>query len=70
MEYLDFRLEVAGGDTGLFSPDAVQAIFELSGGVPRKINLIATNALLEAYGRGATIIDGEIVESLKDELSI
>jgi type II secretory pathway predicted ATPase ExeA len=70
MEYIDFRLEVAGGEAGIFSPDAVHSIFELSGGVPRKINLIATNALLEAYGRDASIIDSEIVESLKDELSI
>ena len=57
MEYLDFRMEVAGGSPGVFSPDAVQAIFQLSGGVPRKINVIATNALLDGFGREATLID-------------
>jgi len=70
MEYLDFRMEVAGGSPGLFSPDAVHRIFELSGGVPRKINVIATNALLEGFGREAAWVEGAIVEELKGELSI
>ncbi len=70
LEYLDFRMEVAGGSPGLFSPDAVQRIFELSGGVPRKINVIATNALLEGFGREAAWVEGAIIEGLKSELSI
>lgn len=70
LEYLDFRVEVAGGSPGLFSPDAVQKIFELSGGVPRRINVIATNALLEGFGMEAAWIDGTIIEGLQDELSI
>jgi len=68
MEYLDFRLEVAGGCPGLFTPDAVQRIFELTGGVPRKINSLATNALLVAYGSDAALIDSVIINDIKDEL--
>ena len=68
MEYLDFRLEAAGGVPGLFSPDAVQRIFELTGGVPRKINSMATNALLVAYGSDAALIDSAIINEIKDEL--
>ncbi len=70
LEYLDFRMEVAGGSAGLFTPDAVQRIYELSGGVPRKINVIATNALLEGFGRDAALIDAAIIEEMADELSI
>lgn len=70
LEYLDFRVEVAGGSPGLFSPDAVQKIYELSGGVPRKINVIATNALLEGFGRDAAWIDAAIIEQMTDELTI
>ena len=70
MEYLDFRMEVAGGCPGMFSPDAVQRIYELSGGVPRKINSIATNALLEGFGIEAAWVEGAIIEGLKAELSI
>ncbi len=67
-DYLDCRLEVAGGDSGLFSPDAVQRIYELSEGVPRRINQIATNAILEGYGRDETIIDATIIDSVAAEL--
>lgn len=70
MEYLDFRLEAAGGSPGLFTPDAVQKIHELTGGVPRKINTMATNALLVAYGCDAAIIDSAIIEEIKDELML
>jgi len=68
MEYLDFRLEVVGGAPGLFTPDAVQKIFELTGGVPRRINSLATNALLVAYGSDAALIDSAIIDEIKDEL--
>lgn len=70
LEYIDFRLEVAGGKPGLFSPDAVLRIFELSGGVPRRINSIATHALLEGFSRDATLIECEIIDELRDELVI
>lgn len=70
LDYIDFRLEVAGGKAGLFSPDAVLKIFELSGGVPRRINSIATNALLTGFARDATLIDGTIIEDLRDEIDM
>ncbi len=68
MEYIDFRLKVAGGPPGLFSPEAVQLIFELTGGVPRRINSLATNALLVGFGKDAVWIDDEIIEELRDEV--
>ncbi|GFO61760.1 ATPase [Geomonas silvestris] len=68
LEYLDFRLIAAGGDPGLFTPDAVQCIYQLSGGVPRRINAVATNALLVGYGRDAALIDASIVTECAAEL--
>ena len=68
MEYLDFRMIAAGGEPGLFSPDAVQRIFELSGGVPRRINAVATNALLIGFGRDASWIDSDIVSECAVEM--
>ena len=69
LEYLDFRMIAAGGEPGLFSPDAVQRIFELSGGVPRRINTVATNALLIGFGRDASWIDAGIVSECAAELN-
>lgn len=70
MEYLDFRLLAAGGSPGLFTPDAVQAVYELSGGVPRRINAIATNALLVAYGNDAAVVDAAIIQEVRDEVTL
>ena len=69
LEYLDFRVSAAGGEPGLFSPDAVQRIFELSGGVPRRINTVATHALLVGFGRDASWIDASIVSECAAELN-
>lgn len=68
MEYLDFRITAAGGSAGLFTPDAVQAIYELSAGVPRRINTVATNALLVGYGNDAAVIDATIIQEVRDEV--
>jgi type II secretory pathway predicted ATPase ExeA len=70
LEYLDYRVEIAGGETGLFSPDAVQRIFEISGGIPRKINTIATNALLIGFGNDVSLIDSSIVDETAHELFV
>ena len=68
MEYLDFRMIAAGGGAGLFTPDALQTIHELTGGVPRRINAIATNALLVAYEADAAMVDAGIVHEVRDEV--
>ncbi len=48
--YISNRLKVAGGsDHGVFSPGSVARIFQCSGGIPRRINLICDRALLIAY---------------------
>jgi type II secretory pathway predicted ATPase ExeA len=70
LEYLDFRVVAAGGEPGLFSPDAVARIYELSGGVPRKINSVATNALLIGFGKDAAWIDASIIEETAGELLV
>jgi len=69
-DYLDFRLERAGGTPGLFMRGAVERIHRYSGGIPRKINHIATLALLEGFGREARRIGAEILESVMVELEL
>lgn len=67
-DYLDFRMTTAGGDSGIFTPDAVVLIHTLSGGVPRRINAVATNALLAGYGRDVALIDHAVVAEIAGEL--
>jgi len=67
-EYVAHRLRVAGREARLFDEGALELLFRESGGVPRRINIIAGNALLEGFGRGVEIIGPEIIESVvKDQ---
>jgi hypothetical protein len=63
--YVSHRLRQAGGspDRVKFSGDAVEVIYERSGGVPRIINRLCDRALRQGYARRAATIDHEIVEA-------
>jgi type II secretory pathway predicted ATPase ExeA len=63
--YVAHRLQVAGGsaDGVKFSPDAIEVVYRVSGGVPRLINRICDRALYEGYHRGAAVIERAIVEA-------
>jgi general secretion pathway protein A len=48
--YIAHRIAVAGGDPGrTFSREAVIAIHEASGGIPRMVNVLCENALLTGF---------------------
>lgn len=51
-DYLEHRLQRAGGSGRLFTSRAVSRLARASGGVPRLINVLADKALLSAWGRG------------------
>ena len=54
------RLKVAGGEGQLFTDEAIRVLHRASGGLPRVLNHLATQALLEGLGRGALRIDEDI----------
>jgi general secretion pathway protein A len=66
--YIDFRLRVAGyNGKGLFHPDAVHQIAFYSQGIPRLINIICDNVLINAYARSeATVSAAGIKEVARD----
>jgi general secretion pathway protein A len=48
--YIANRVVVAGGDgETLFTPPAVEAIFQHSGGIPRMVSVICDNALISGF---------------------
>ena len=67
-EYVEHRLRVAGRETPLFDDGALAALYRYSDGVPRLINVLAGNALIEGFGRGAAAITDEIVEDVAEEM--
>ena len=49
--YISHRLGVAGGDVNIFASQAIQAIYKVTGGIPRLINLLCDRALTLAFTR-------------------
>ena len=67
-DYIAHRLSVAGRSTPLFTNDAIVEIARVSGGVPRRINVICQAALLVGFGLEAALIDGRIVDDVWRDL--
>ena len=65
--YVNCRLAVAGRRGRLFSHGAINALYKLSGGIPRLINLICDRALLGAYAMQAESIEaGHVKHAYKE----
>ncbi|WP_100642283.1 ExeA family protein [Alteromonas facilis] len=47
--YIAHRLEVAGGDRSMFQSSAVSAVFRITGGIPRVINLLCDRAMTLSF---------------------
>ena len=67
--YVAHRVQAAGGDPAIFDDAAVQTIFKLGGGRPRRMNALADNALFEAFLGGRTTVGAEDVESAGADLA-
>ena len=62
--YFAHRLKVAGATRALFTAEAITRLHEAAQGVPRVLNQLATDALLEGMARGASQVDQEIVAAV------
>jgi general secretion pathway protein A len=65
--YVEHRLGVAGATTPIFAADAFVTLAERSGGVPRRVNTLATQALFVAGMRRLRAIDGALVHDVADD---
>ncbi len=63
------RLETAGGNPGLISDAAAQAVHRHSGGVPRLINTLCALALLDAFADDSATIELRHIETAAGELA-
>jgi len=67
-EYLAFRLEQAGRTGALFLPDAVEALFRASRGIPRVLDRLAEHCLLLAMKAKKLDVDADLVTEAVDEV--
>jgi len=69
MQYIRHRLTKAGLTTAVpFETQAMQRIYTLARGVPRRINLLCDRALLGAYASGKPTVDLKIVDKAAAEV--
>lgn len=67
--YVTCRLDAAGASRPIFEPAAMQPLYELSGGIPRRINRLCDLALLVGFADESTTITAEQVEAVSQELT-
>ena len=68
--YVQARLAAAGSQQEIFSSRTLQAVFELSGGLPRRINRLCDMALLVGYADDATQISPQQMTAVAEELEV
>jgi hypothetical protein len=64
------RLVIAKGDPNIFTPEALNAVYVYSKGIPRVMNVLGDNALLTAYALGKKHVDGAIITEVAEDLSL
>jgi len=68
--YVMHRLACAGWKgTPHFTPDAHEAFYRLSGGIPRRLNMLAGRVMLQGAIERLSEIDGEVVEEVAADLA-
>lgn len=69
-DYIRHRLHVAGAEINIvFTPKALDLLYEYSEGVPRKINVLCDRALLIGYVESTYEINESIVQRAIDEVT-
>ena len=68
--YVSHRLRLAGASQAIFSPDALEALFRWSGGVPRVLNTLADNSMFEAYLTETRPVDSTVVQTAAEALGL
>jgi general secretion pathway protein A len=69
-EYIERRLKIAGAQGPLFTKKAVKEIYEKSGGIPRLINILCDNALLNGYASDQKKVDETLVKEAAKDLEL
>ena len=70
-QYINARLKFAGAARGdIFSPGAVDYIFRCSEGIPRNINNLCDNALLNGFAAGEPIISRAAIQEVAETFDV
>jgi type II secretory pathway predicted ATPase ExeA len=66
--YIQHRMKTAGANAVIFTENAVEQIYQFSGGIPRRINQVCDLALLAGMGKNMTVIDEDIIKEISKDI--
>jgi general secretion pathway protein A len=69
-EYIEKRLRIAGTRDQVFTEKALREIYQRSGGIPRLINILCDNALVNGYALDQKKVDHKLVREAAKDLSL
>jgi general secretion pathway protein A len=69
-QYIKSRLQVAGARGEIFSPGAVDYIFRCTSGIPRSINNVCDNAMLNGFAAGDQMISRATIQEVAETFDI
>jgi general secretion pathway protein A len=65
--YIRHRLTVAGGNPGLFLPEAIEFVYARTNGIPRLLNQLCDFALVYAFAEGRDGVDADLISQVVRE---
>jgi general secretion pathway protein A len=69
--YIEERLTLAGyTGKGIFKRSALKEIFDVTGGVPRVVNIVCDSALLAGYASGKTVLGSDVIREVARDLQL
>ena len=70
-EYVEDRLRRAGHAGGrIFKRRALRALYRISGGTPRLLNVLCDSALLMGFARGQKTVDADMIQEAASDLDM
>ena len=69
-EYIGKRLRIAGARDPIFTEKGIKEIYLKSGGIPRLINILCDNALLDGYALDQRMVDAKSVRGVAKDLNL
>jgi general secretion pathway protein A len=69
-QYIDYQMHQAGGSEQVFDDSSKMLIHDYTGGVPRQINQVATQCLIQATTRNVVRVDESLLQQVLGEIHL
>ena len=69
-EYIEQRLRIAGAKKPILTEEAIKEIYRSSGGIPRLINILSDNSLLNGFAQDKKVVDKKSVKEAAKDLKL